>query len=250
MGLACRYMELTALLLSTDGAAQIVLRRVLGNVGIRTEVCTAPAAGLRMLKSKKFEGIIVDCDDIDCGPDLLSILRNEGYTRNAIVFAIVHGATSMSDAFGMGANFVLEKPLSVERTSRCFKAACGLMVGERRRYYRHGVSIPIYLDFPDRSDVVGEMHDLSQGGTMLLCPRDLELDMQGTFRFTLPETRANITGACEVAWKREDRVGLRFISIGKSTQAALEMWLNWKFQERFPNAVPALDETPASATEQ
>ena len=243
-------MELTALLLSTDAGAQTMLRRVLGNVGIRTEVCTAPAAGLRMLKSRKFEGIIVDCDDIDCGPDLLSLLRSEGYTKNSIVFAIVHGATSMSDAFSMGANFVLEKPLSAERASRCFKAACGLMVGERRRYYRHAIRIPMYLDFPNCSPITAEMGDLSQGGAMLACPAELELDMHGTFRFTLPETRANITGACEVAWKRNDRIGLRFSSVSKSTQAALEMWLNWKFQERFPNAVPALDETAASATVQ
>lgn len=243
-------MELTALLLSTDAGAQTMLRRVLGSVGIRTEVCTAPAAGLRMLKSKKFEGIIVDCDDIDCGPDLLSILRSEGYTKNSIVFAIVHGATSMSDAFSMGANFVLEKPLTAERALRCFKAACGLMVGERRRYYRHNITIPVYLDFPNCSPMTAQMRDLSQGGAMLDCPANLELDMQGTFRFTLPETRANITGACEVAWKREDRIGMRFNSISKTTQAALEMWLNWKFQERFPNAVPTLDETATSATVQ
>jgi hypothetical protein len=94
------------------------------------------------------------------------------------------------------------------------------------------------------------MQDLSQGGTMLNCPLPLELDMQGTFRFTLPETRANITGACEVAWKSGDRVGLRFSNVARSTQAALEMWLNWKFLERFPNSVPILDETPSSATVQ
>jgi CheY-like chemotaxis protein len=243
-------MELTALLLSTDKTAHTLLQRVLGNVGIRTEVCPAPAAGLRLLKSKKFEGIIVDCDDIDCGSDLLSILRGEGLTRNAIVFAIVDGSTSMSDAFNMGANFVLEKPLTVERTTRCFKAACGLMVGERRRYYRHGVDIPVYLDFPKFPNAIAHMQDLSQGGTMLRCELPLELDMQGTFRFTLPETRANITGACEVAWKSEDRLGLRFNNISKSTQAALEMWLNWKFLERFPNAVPILEDANTSATVQ
>jgi Response regulator containing CheY-like receiver, AAA-type ATPase, and DNA-binding domains len=243
-------MELNALLLSTDPAVHTLMQRVLANVGIRTELSVTPAAGLRLLKSKKFEGIILDCDDIDCGGDLLGILRGEGFTRNAIVFAIVNGSTSMSDAFGMGANFVLEKPLSAERANRCFKAACGLMVGERRRYYRHGVNIPIFLDFPKFSNVTAHMQDLSHGGTMLQCLLGLELDMQGTFRFTLPETRANITGACEVAWKSGDRIGLRFSNISKSTQAALEMWLNWKFVERFPNSVPILEESSASATVQ
>jgi CheY-like chemotaxis protein len=243
-------MELNALLLSTDPAVHTLMQRVLANVGIRTELSVTPAAGLRLLKSKKFEGIIVDCDDIDCGGDLLGILRGEGFTRNAIVFAIVNGSTSMSDAFGMGANFVLEKPLSAERANRCFKAACGLMVGERRRYYRHGIDIPICLDFPKFSNVTAHMQDLSQGGTMLQCSLALELDMQGTFRFTLPETRANITGACEVAWKSGDRIGLRFSNISKSTLAALEMWLNWKFVERFPNSVPILEESSASATVQ
>ncbi|HEX6879129.1 MAG TPA: PilZ domain-containing protein [Terriglobales bacterium] len=243
-------MELTALLLSTDSGAQALLQRVLGNVGIRTEVCPAPAAGLRLLKSKKFEGIIVDCDDIDCGTDLLSLLREEGFTRKAIVFAVVNGATSMSDAFDLGANFVLEKPLSYERISRCFKAACGLMVGERRRYYRHEIDIPVYLDFPNSSNVTAHMRDLSQGGGMVECSADLELDLPGTFRFTLPETRANITGACEVAWRSEKRMGLRFINLTRSTQSALEMWLNWKFQERFPNSVPILDDTANPITVQ
>lgn len=241
-------MELNALLLSTDHRAQVLLQRVLGNVGIRTEVCHAPAAGLRLLKSKKFEGIIVDCDDIDCGADLLAILRGEGFTRNAIVFAIVHGSTSMSDAFGMGANFVLEKPLNVERATRCFRAAQGLMVGERRRYYRHNIDVPVYLDFPNFTNVMAHMQDLSAGGTMIHCSLGVELDTFGTFRFTLPETRANITGACQVAWKSDERLGLRFINLSRSTQAALEMWLNWKFTERFPNAVPTLEDDATSLT--
>ena len=204
-------MELNALLLSTDPAVHTLMQRVLANVGIRTELSVTPAAGLRLLKSKKFEGIIVDCDDIDCGGDLLGILRGEGFTRNAIVFAIVNGSTSMSDAFGMGANFVLEKPLSAERANRCFKAACGLMVGERRRYYRHGIDIPIYLDFPKFSNVTAHMQDLSQGGTMLQCSLALELDMQGTFRFTLPETRRE--------YYRRMRSGLE---VGRSHRVALQ----------------------------
>jgi DNA-binding response OmpR family regulator len=79
--------HLTALLLSRDPEAQRMIQGVLGKVGISTETCPGPAPGLRALKSKKYEGVIVDCDDLDCGVDMLAMLRDEKFTKTTIVFA-------------------------------------------------------------------------------------------------------------------------------------------------------------------
>lgn len=233
--------ELTALVLSRDNDAQAMLRRVLGKVGIKSELCGRPAAGLRLLKSRKYEGVIVDCDDMDCGVDLLALLRDEKFTRTTIVFALVNGRTSMADAFGMGANFVLEKPLALERVQRCFRAAQGLMIGERRRYFRLPVDIPIYLDFPKHfSNAMATVRDVSQGGMLISTPLLLKSEMQGNFRFALPNENFNIEGSCDVVWRADERAGLRFTEMSRICQRRLEKWLHQRFTEMFPHVVPLI----------
>ncbi len=244
-------MDLTALLLSKDQAAQSMIRRVLAKVGIRTVICSRPAAGLRLMKSSKYEGIVVDCDDLDCGIDLLAMLRDVDISRNAIVFALINGGTTMSEAFGLGANFVLEKPLVYERVFRCFRAAQGLMIGERRRYYRHPVDFIVNLDFPKHlNGAIATMADLSMGGMLIQGGLDLTEELQGFFKFALPDVKEEISGACQVVWRSEDRVGLRFTQLSTKSRNALEIWLNSRFAEAFPNIIPLIEDTAEYVTVQ
>jgi CheY-like chemotaxis protein len=237
--------QLTALLLSRDPEAQRMISGVLGKVGIYTETCPSPAPGLRALKSKKYEGVIVDCDDLDCGNDLLAMLRDEKFTKTTIVFAVVNGRTSMHDAFGMGANFVLEKPLVNDRVLRCFRAAQGLMIGERRRYFRYETNFPVYFDFPKVvTNASATVRDLSLGGIQVRSSLALLPEMQGTFRLTLPESQAPISGSCEVVWKSSDNIGIRFVDISRTQTASLEKWLARKFDELHPTVTPIIPDVP------
>lgn len=236
--------QLTALLLSPDPEAQRTISSILGKVGVYTETYSGPAPGLRALKAKKYEGVIVDCDDLDCGTDLLAMLRDEQFTKTTIVFALVHGATSMHEAFGLGANFVLEKPLINERVYRCFRAAQGLMIGERRRYFRYQVDFPAYLDFPKQlSNAVVTARDLSLGGMQVQTSLALGQDMNGTFRMTLPDGEP-INGGCQVVWKTGDCVGLRFAEMSRTQQMKLEKWLSKRFDELHPNISPIIPDQP------
>ena len=45
----------------------------------------------------------------------------------------------------MGANFVLQKPISTLNASRCFHAALNFMLKERRRYFRQPVKMPVQV---------------------------------------------------------------------------------------------------------
>lgn len=221
-----------------------MLRRVLAKVGIKADICGRPAAGLRLLKSNKYEGVIIDCDDMDCGLDLLALLRDEKFTRTTIVFALVNGKTSMSDAFDLGANFVLEKPLVLEKVVRCFRAAQGLMVGERRRYYRHPVEMPVYLEFAKAfPNAMATIRDISQGGMLLRTSLALRSEMEGNFRFAIPEANISVDGECTIVWKSEDRVGVRFTKMQSGIQRKLEQWLNQRFSEMFPHIVPIIADT-------
>jgi CheY-like chemotaxis protein len=240
--------QLTALLLSRDPEAQRMISSVLGKVGVYTETFPGPAPGLRALKTKKYEGVIVDCDDLDCGIDMLAMLRDQAFTKTTIVFALVNGMTSMHDAFGLGANFVLEKPLVNERVMRCFRAAQGLMVGERRRYYRHEADFPVYFDFPKHfADAPATLCDISMGGMLVRTSLALMPEMEGKFRFTLPDVKSALNGTCQVVWKSGECVGLRFVEMSRNQNQALENWLADRFAETHTNIAPLIPDAPDPA---
>ena len=237
--------QLTALLLSRDPEAQRMISGVLGKVGIQTETCFGPAPGLRALKTRKYEGVIVDCDDLDCGLDLLGMLRDEKFTKTTIVFALINGTTSMHDAFGLGANFVLEKPLMNDRVMRCFRAAQGLMIGERRRYFRYEVDMPVNLVFPKLfGNATARVHDVSLGGMMIRTTLGLTPTSEGTFSLALPGSSRVVSGSCHVVWKSGDSVGLNFTEISRPSYAELERWLSERFAEVHGTVDPIIPDAP------
>src|SRR5205814_6328819 len=86
-----------------------------------------------------------DCDDVAGASETFKQMRGVPANRKTIGFAIVNGVTTLQQAFEMGANLVLDKPLSAERVTRSLRAAQGLMAHERRRYYRHPVATAAHI---------------------------------------------------------------------------------------------------------
>ena len=130
-------MTLESLLLSQDPELVSVLRPTLEELSIDVEICQEARVGADMLVSDKFDAVIVDCDDLNGGLAVLQELRNTPGNKNSVAFAILNGKrTTTQEAFGMGANFVLQKPITTFNASRCFHAALNFMLKERRRYFR------------------------------------------------------------------------------------------------------------------
>lgn len=151
----------------------------------------------------------------------------------------------MHDAFGMGANFVLEKPLANDRVLRCFRAAQGLMIGERRRYFRFDTNFPAYLDFPKRfPDAKVTVRDISLGGMLVRTSLGLTPELEGSFRFTLPDSHSTVSGSCQVVWRSVDSAGLRFAEISRAQYLTLENWLAEKFEESHSKVKPIIPDAP------
>jgi DNA-binding response OmpR family regulator len=89
------------------------MRPTLEKLSIDVSVCQDARRGADILISDKFDAVIVDCDDLSGGLALLQGLRNTPSNKNSVAFAILNGKrTTTQEAFGMGANFVLQKPIS------------------------------------------------------------------------------------------------------------------------------------------
>src|SRR5579871_4535111 len=179
-------MTLESLLLSQDPELVRVIRPTLEQLSIDVEVCHDARAGSDILISDKFDAVIVDCDDLTGGLALLQGLRNTPSNKNSVAFAVLNGKrTTTQDAFGMGANFVLQKPISSLNASRCFHAALNFMLKERRRYFRQPVKIDVKVELEGKT-VMAASTNISEGGMSLILPQALPKGATPHVKFTLP----------------------------------------------------------------
>jgi len=100
-------MQLESLLVCRDAEVVRVLRPTLEKLCIGVEVSAAAKSGSEVLSSAKFDAVIVDCDDLQGGIDVLRRLRQTPSNKTTVSFAILNGKTTTHQAFEMGANFVL-----------------------------------------------------------------------------------------------------------------------------------------------
>ena len=218
-------MELQALVLSEDSKTVRVLRRLLEELEISFEHCTLADEAMELLSRRKFDGVFADCD-IEGSSQLLKAVRRSRTNQRSIVFAILTGDMSVRQAFELGANFVLYKPVSVERAKRSLRAAHGMMMRERRRHFRHPMDSRVYLSFEKVKDLQATILDLSSGGMAIKTMEPLALRHEVHLRFALPGNTSFLEGEAQVAWVDAfGRAGLQFTILPPGSQGELEKWL-------------------------
>jgi len=237
-------MTLESLLLSQDPELVRVIRPTLEKLSIDVEVCHDARAGSDILISDKFDAVIVDCDDLTGGLALLQGLRNTPSNKNSVAFAILNGKrTTTQDAFGMGANFVLQKPISNLNASRCFHAALNFMLKERRRYFRQPVKMQVQVVLEGKT-LTASTTNVSEGGIALLLREALPKGATPQLKFSLPDSSIHIEVEAEVAWAdMKGLAGLRFHNMPKPSQVQLERWLDERMEEEFPGSKDRLAES-------
>jgi DNA-binding response OmpR family regulator len=231
-------MTLESLLLSQDENVVGVLRPTLEKLSIAVEICGEAKKAREILLSKKFDAVIVDCDDLQGGLEVLQGLRVTPSNKDCVAFALLNGKkTTMQEAFGLGVNFVLQKPVSMVNASRCLHAALGFMVRERRRYFRQPVKMLVQVVVGEKK-LTATSTNVSEGGIALLLHEPLPRNAVLVLHFTLPGTSLVLDVDAEVTWSDAGgRIGLRFRNLAKSSYEVLEIWLN--VQENLASLGPA-----------
>jgi DNA-binding response OmpR family regulator len=237
-------MNLQSLVLCSDEKIVRVLRRVLNDLEIAVEHCTDPEAAAQKLSRRRFEAVIVDCDDPKTATQILKTARNSPSNKKAVAVALIDAQSDVRSAFELGAHFVLYKPISAERAKASFRAARALMKCERRRASRLPVEMPVMYRFsgngansPLERTVSS---DLSEDGIgVRLARRHRE---RGTMhlQFKLPGSNRLIEAEAELAWENPNgQAGIRFLDLPPETRQALKLWLREHSQD-------SEDDPPAS----
>jgi len=218
-------MALKSLVLCSDDKIVRVLRRVLGDLDIEIELCPNADAALRRLTRQRFEAIIVDITD-EGATEVLRSSRNAPCNRQAVAVAIVDPMIGLKAVFGLGAHFVLYKPVSSERAKSSFRAARALMKSERRRNARVAIQIPVVVRSSVSANIKVTTIDLSEGGMAVRLRSGRRPSNPVQISFTLPGTSRALEIPAEFAWEASsEQAGLRFVQVAPEVAADLREWL-------------------------
>jgi DNA-binding response OmpR family regulator len=230
-------MTLESLLLSRDAEVFRILRPTLEKLSIQVEICQEAKRASEILISEKFDAVIVDCDDMPGGLEVLQGLRSTPGNRGSVAFAVLNGKrTTTQEVFGMGVNFVLQKPISTLNASRCFHAALGFMERERRRYFRQAVTMPVNVVLGEK-ELKATSTNISEGGIAIKLHQALPKNAKPRLQFALPESKLDMDVESELAWADlKGHAGLRFLKVPPSSQELLEKWLDEQVGKELPGS--------------
>ncbi len=222
------------LLVCNDAAAVRQLTDVMRQFAISSEVCDYVSMAFGLLDRKKFEAVIVDFG-LEQADQVLERVQLSQSNRTAVTFAITDSKKPV--LFTTQPNFVIEKPLSPASLGRTLKAAFGLIVRERRRYFRCPISISAAID-ADAKEVICHLENISEGGMALSNAPPLKPGNRVRVLFTLPGQQLRFRVDSEVCWYDDQRrAGMRILMMASEMQPILQQWLAARLEENMPESV-------------
>ena len=171
---------------------------------------------------------------------VLRSVRSAPRNKRAVAVAMIDSQKDVRSAFGLGAHFVLHKPITVERARSSFRAARALMKCERRRNARVAIEIPVsFLTGKSAGQQKIVTLDLGEGGMAIKLPRRARPRGPVRVRFTLSGADHVIECPAEVAWESDSsQTGMRFLELTREDRNQLREWLNRHAPELEPQDPP------------
>jgi hypothetical protein len=187
------------------------------------------------LNRRKFDAVIVDLQLGDPGL-IVNAVRLSPSNRTAVTFAI-SGSDVQYTAFRNKTAFVFERPLSAKSIGNTLRPAYGMILRERRRYFRCPVSIPVVILRRSKPEVRCSSVNVSEGGMALSTIVPLDTGEKVHVQFTLPGHEVPFLADSTICWLKTGHIGLRFVSLSQEHKSELQGWLSRKLEEMLPEIV-------------
>ena len=227
-----------ALLVSADPVTIQQFSRALQELSILADVCQEVPAAVGLLNRRKFDAVIVDLQLGEQSGLIWDEVHLSPSNRTAVTFAI-SGGDAEGTAFRKRSEFVFERPLSTQSIRRTLKPAYGLILRERRRYFRCPISIPVTILRQSMREVCCYSVNISDGGMAVSTFVPLIAGEDVQVQFTLPDHKAPFLAESRICWWKTGHLGVRFVSLSREHKSELQDWLSRKLEEMLPEFVAA-----------
>jgi ActR/RegA family two-component response regulator len=235
----------TALIVSEDAMATRHLAEALQELALSVEVCINVSDALDRVRHSKLEVCVIDFSLGSPAARFLEQVRGSVSNRTAVTFAITSSSAETANALKAGSSFALERPLSLSSIRHTLNAAYGLIVRERRRYFRCPISVPAAASRKGESEIFGRTVNISERGMAITTSTPLTPGTEVTMQFTLTNPQLAITAECKVGWHDDKRQsGLSFLFLPANLSSELQVWLARRLEEQLPNSVTGRFQSP------
>jgi CheY-like chemotaxis protein len=227
-----------ALLVSGDPVTIQQFSLALRELSISPDACQDAASATLLLKRRKFDAVIVDLQLGEQSGLILDEVHLSASNRTAVSFGISNNDdVEATAAFRRKSQFVFERPLSPQSIHKTLKPAYGLILRERRRYFRCPVSVPVVIQRESRDEIRCNSVNISGGGMALSTQVPLLPGESVSVQFTLPDHEAPFLAESTLCWSKTGHLGVRFVSISNEHKSELQAWLSQSLEETLPEFV-------------
>ena len=227
----------SVLLVCSDAGTIKLVSASVQQLAMFPEVYVEVGEALSVMNRRKYEAVIVDLQIGNQARTILEKVRLSPSNRTAVIFAISDSDEETAGAFKEGSNFVMRRPLSPSSVERTLKVAYGMIVRERRRYFRCPVEIAAAIKSADMPVVHGRTLNISEGGMAINTSLSLKPGLPVTVQFTLPDHTNRFEVDATVCWSKEGYLGFQFTSLSAQLTSELQEWLARQLEETFPESV-------------
>jgi CheY-like chemotaxis protein len=225
-----------ALLVSADRAAIDQFSHALQELSVAPDVCRDGPAAVGLLNRRKFDAVIVDLQLGEQSGRILDEVHLSLSNRTAVTFAI-SGDDPRGDSFRKRSGFVFERPLSKQSIRNILNPAYGMILRERRRYFRCPISIPVAILRPGMPELRCSSVNISEGGMAASTSVPLKPGEKVQVQFILPDHKESFLAESMICWSKPGRLGIRFLSFSQGAKSVLQEWLAQKLEEMLPEFV-------------
>ena len=225
-----------ALLASADPVTIQQFSHALQELSILPNVCRDVSTAIDLLNCRKFEAVIVDLRLGELSGLILDEVRLSPSNRTAVTFAISSGDAECT-AFRKRSEFVFERPLSAKSIRGTLKPAFGLILRERRRYFRCPLSISVSIRRRTMPLVRCDTVNISEGGMAVRTFVPLSAGEDVQVQFNLPDHKGPFLAESKICWLKTGRLGVRFVSFSQGHKSELQGWLSRKLEDLLPDSV-------------
>jgi DNA-binding response OmpR family regulator len=233
MKMSSETLKMRALILTGDQNLVQVFGSLFNNFKIITHSCSSESEARVELSSHKYEAVVLDFDKFAGVLPTYDKLRENRANKNLVVFAIATQG-SRRKAAENGASFIFERPLEEARIAQVLRTAYGLMLRDRRDYFRLGVELPVALRRSSGEVLQCKTINISRSGMALLTPSPFEANETVELNFRVDEMGATIHGTGKIIWDdRHGKAGISFECKRPEQFASFSAWLDNRFYCQF-----------------
>jgi hypothetical protein len=226
-----------ALLVSADPVTIEQFDLVLRELSISPDVCQEAAGAVRLLNRRKFDTVIVDLQLGDQCGQILDEIGLSASNRTAVTFAISGSEVDATSVFRRRTGFIFGRPLSTQSIRSTLKPAYGLILRERRRYFRCPISNPVTIVRRNMPEVRCMSVNISEGGMALSAMVPFNAGEPVQIQFTLPDHKVPFVAESTICWLKTGNLGIRFVSLSPERKSDLQEWLSRKLEEALPESI-------------